>query len=1072
MATSAEIAQQIADQNSWFMQQSALSSQIGVNPQAYGGMGGWGMRPPQQPVMQPAPGQSMPGGFNFGGGYGYGAGNRMAAMGAAGTSALPWIGGMVGGSSPMFNPAAGFMMARGAGMGMMGAGAAAGVMAAPMAMGAHMLTSMAHGGQQSAMTGMAIGNYNFSNASSMSGQGFSRQDVAGVTRQVRQLAMIPELMTSFEEITRILPQLKQMGTMTGVRDAAEFNRRMKDAIGTIRDVSKIIGTTMEDAAQFFGHSQRVGFFGKQDQLKNALNAQVTQSVTGMNQQQFMQMQEQGAAFGTAIGGSRALGARGRTEIANRLGLTAQNNQGFMETLQNMTGKVGEEAIAEAAGQYQMAGQRVAGTALGRYMIAGFTKFGPNGEASIDSELMARQQRGEISMDQIYAMGQRNMANQNNVVAFTRHQTTLGQGFTEQGGLEGAFTMLRERLGTEKAAVVMQNQYGLSEEAVNSIQASAQEGTTGMGDQKRMVAEITRRNAQRRMNSAGGIWQRLKTRMGNQISQPFEELGSDIHHNVGQFVDEIMEDMAGDIFIQATEQAKKDFAAGLQGDKGALARSFTKGADFKGKTTLTSDLSNAFKSTELYAAFNKTSTTTGRTAEAEFNYLRDMGGRGGKDSADLARRYDEMAGGISGIVDAGWMADKSFMTSMDTNAKNLAARINDEMARDPSLVKASPQEKMDRMKKLSKGMMAGGALSGKTSADVDAVMVMQAQKYLDEGDRLTGAQLANTGFTGQDPTAVANAFRQAKENLGDTFKEAAPLIQKSQAAKDLLSKYYASTPTEQAKILRDLHKGKGTNLSQDEAMLLGRGLVASATEAKGKTAFEEFTGAETGANAMAVKSMLDESSTAAMEAAGGLSAGPLQDAVREYGEAASVLKQTYGTDAAAGAAGMAGAAIDKVAAILEKGGDISKLPPELQAAARRRAGTKRNLTGLTGQNVSVETVMEKTGLSKEAVLRVTGSGGGPIQMDTGTIDALQKASGKSGLATVLGVSAQAQKDQAKEDQQMILFKTMTEALVAIAGNKLPESVRERFRSNQDQVEDGKSGGSGNVTPGMRGYGVLR
>jgi hypothetical protein len=1068
MATSAEIAQQIADQNSWFMQQNALSSQVGVNPQAYGGMGGWGMRPAQQPAMQPAPGQSMPGAFSFGGGYGYGAGNRAAAMGAAGTSALPWVGGMLGGSSPMFNPAAGFMMARGAGMGMMGAGVAAGAMAAPVAFGAHALSSMAHGGQQSAMAGTAIGNYNFANTSSMSGQGFSRQDVAGVTRQVRQLAMIPELMTSFEEITRILPQLKQMGTMTGVRDAAEFNRRMKDAIGTIRDVSKIIGTTMEDAAQFFGHSQRVGFFGKQDQLKNALNAQVTQSVTGMNQQQFMEMQEKGANFGTAIGGSRALGASGRTAIADRLGFTAQNNQGFMETLQNMTGLTGADAIKEAAGQYQMAGQKVAGTALGRYMIAGFTKFGPNGEASIDSELMARQQRGEISMDQVYAMGQRNMSNQNNVVAFTRHQTTLGQGFTEQGGLEGAFTMLKERLGTEKAAVVMQNQYGLSEEAVNSIQASAQEGTTGMGDQKRLVAEITRRNAQRRTNSAGGIWQRLKTRMGNAITQPFEELGSDIHHNVGQFVDEIMEDMAGDVFLQATDQAKKDFAAGLQGDKEALARSFTKGADFKGKTTFTSDISNAFKSTELYAAFNKTSTTTGRTAEAEFNYLREMGGRGGKNEADIASRYDEMAGGISGIVDASWMSDKGFMTSMETNAKNLALRIKDEMAKDPSLVGGvgSPQERLDKMKKLSRGMMAGSALSPKTSADADAVMVMQAQKYLDAEDRLTGAQLAKVGFTGKDPTAIANALTQAKENLGDTFKEASPLIQKSQAAKDLLSKYYASTSTEQGKILTDLHRGSGTNLSREEAILLGRGLLASKTEEAGKTAFSEFTGAETGANAMAIQSMLDESSTAAMEAAQGLKAGDLQDAVREYGEATSVLKQTYGTDAAAGAAGMAGAAIDKVAAIMEKGGDVSKLPPELQAAARRRAGTKRNLTGLTGQNISVETVMEKTGLSKADILRVTGTGGGPIQMDASTIDALQTASGKSGLAMVLGVSAQAMKDQAKEDQQMILFKTMTESLVAIAsGGKLSQDVIDRFRKNQDRVDDGKSGGSGSAQPGM-------
>src|SRR5690606_9857733 len=163
---------------------------------------------------------------------------------------------------------------------------------------------------------------------------------------------------------------------------------------------------MEDAAAFFGHSQRVGFFGKQDQIRNAFNAQLTSSLTGMNQQQFMQMQEQGAAFGTAVGGSRRLGAQAVTNISQRLGLAVQGDQRLLETIQNVTGQVGDQGIADASGMLANLGFRVAGSAPGRFMLAGFTKFNSDGSLGLDEEIMARHRRGELSMDDIRARGQR------------------------------------------------------------------------------------------------------------------------------------------------------------------------------------------------------------------------------------------------------------------------------------------------------------------------------------------------------------------------------------------------------------------------------------------------------------------------------------------------------------------------------------------------------------------------------------------------------------------------------------------------------------------------------------------
>src|SRR5690606_12220328 len=134
--------------------------------------------------------------------------------------------------------------ARAVGMGFGGA-LGAGAMTAMPIMAAGMLASrgvsaFVQGGQQQQMIGNQLAqNFQFFNPAARGGMGFTRDDSKAIGDQIRSLSHIPEMMTSVEELTKLLPKLKSMGVMQGVRDAAEFSQRFKESVKTIRDISRM-----------------------------------------------------------------------------------------------------------------------------------------------------------------------------------------------------------------------------------------------------------------------------------------------------------------------------------------------------------------------------------------------------------------------------------------------------------------------------------------------------------------------------------------------------------------------------------------------------------------------------------------------------------------------------------------------------------------------------------------------------------------------------------------------------------------------------------------------------------------
>ena len=1083
MPTSAEIAQQIADQQSWFMQQNALASQIGMSPMGYGNGGG---------VMPSHPGMAAPSrGFSFAPqSNAYSTGNRAGAVMGGVMGATPMLASVLAGSNPLTNPISGFMAARGLGMGMAGAGVAAGAMMLPMAAAGAAVGQVVQGAQQQSMLNTAVmgGGYNFANASSLTGQGFSRQDSMNIGRQVRQLQMIPELMTSFDEITKILPQLKSMGVMQGVRDAAEFGKRMKEAIGSIREVSKILGTSMADATEFFAHSRRVGFFGSGAAAQNALNAQVTMSATGMDRSTHMQMQEQAASAATAMGGSRLLGVAGADKVATRLGLQVTSNPELQATIQNITGLSGPEGLAAMSNRIMNTGQRMAGTAIGRFQMAGAMKVGANGRVGIDADLMESFRNGEISMDEIRQRGSRNMGSGSFVKKFVGNQTKLGQQFAAEGGPEVMGAMLAAQGFDEDSARIILQQQGISEEETDLYIQNMNQERSGAGQERRTMQGIINRNTKRRMNSAGGISSRLGKRFSNMF-EPLRQAGAELTGDMGSYVDEIKRDLWGDHEVRADDTAKKDFRSLVSGSGGsaAAARSFGGKGISATSTSFTSSVADAFKDTDMYAFINRGENDTGRTANATFNQLRADLGSGGVTTADLKRRIDKRlagegapAGGYSEVEQAGIEA--------------LRERIKSEYANNAEFATADEAKKLEMVKDMTTDLYSGSEVSAarmsigggnafsgfRVSGDASTHMALAAYAGLkDTPFALNVDKLMSGAEKVLDPTAVAQARDDAKKAMGKAFGEGAAYLMKDEGAQELAGKFYAMSPEERQKVSAALASGKTDGLSADvkklvEALPESERMTMYRTLAKGQAdgggaALASFKSARSDEAKVAFKSSLDDMAKDAKETArdNGLSA-TAKEAISKFATASSNMGSAMmGEGDVEKASSALGKSIEDVMKALEdpKASPAEKKAaaaaleknPALRMAAQRKKSVESNLRGLVGKETTIKELAEKTRMSQEDVRTHFGNVGedGKVTLDQGAAGRLISASTKDAGASAAGATAEATKRQAKEDQQIVLFKTMTEALVAIAGDKLDKTeagkrIRAEYVKNREAL----------------------
>jgi hypothetical protein len=442
MITSAQIAQQ----------HNAFSSGVGINPAAY-----------QDQVF----GGITPFGTGFGNSMAMGSmggfkstvdTGLLAGMGALGAN---WGLGKMGlGQSPMLSGAAKWMGAK------LPVGITMGpVMAAQAAMG-----QMVKGAEQGHAVEQQMNRFagNRMNMGGPMGFGVNRRAAQELTQSMRTMSDIPEMFTSMGELTKIMSKINDMNLLQGARNAGDFKRKFSGMVKALREMSKDLGSTMEEALPFLQSSVNQGFLNNTEQVRNVRLLQASSGMgIGVGRGTLNQMQQFGADTLRNMGGDSRFGASGMRQISNQLSVAQQMGIVSQGDITRITGKVGEEGN-RAASQMLFGAQTkfMQSSGAGRLFTAGLAQRDKAGNFTgrLDEERLRKFRAGDISMDDINSLG-RNSLTGENAVSF---ENAMASGMGAEAG---------SQLGTAGLASAI-NQV-LRDKNITSVQA-----------QRRMVAKMT------------------------------------------------------------------------------------------------------------------------------------------------------------------------------------------------------------------------------------------------------------------------------------------------------------------------------------------------------------------------------------------------------------------------------------------------------------------------------------------------------------------------------------------------------------------------------------------------------
>lgn len=618
MMTSGQIAGMMGQQNQMFAGAAAYSQQISQQmPGAYGaGIG-------QSSAFAQVPGgMQQQGGFSYGGPQGQNIGSRMggsivSGMGGAAQFGMGAVGvaagfGMMGKMGAPFDPfmgggagwRAGGAAGRAMGMGRMGTGmmrlgmGAAGMLPAAGVMmgGAHVIGSMMAGAQEQSAVQNVLGRQKMGGAP-VGGQSFSSSQASGISDMMRGMQALPEMMTSMSELTRIMDKMGQMGAMAGASNVKEFKDKFKQNIKLLKDMSKVMSTSMEEALPMFGEIKRSGFYSTGDILKNAMNRQLTGGISGMGQGQVSQVAQYGAQVNWQRGGTLKAGAQHGLRTAQQLGAAKSLGLLTEEQISEATGGVG------GAEGLKMMSQRMTGMAhkmaqgsIGLAMTVALGEKDKSGRftGGMDEDLMERYNAGEFSFKDIKRMANKRKQGRQAIQSWATHKKSMRASLASGMGVEGTTRMLQDALGgrgfdSPDHMRLMAQRFGMSERDTNTYLPLMQRMPELMQEMKQQgrarAKNLARESFMKENYSWGAVKAKAKKRIEGVITEPFKEMGASISDAINGAVDDFVDDVTGRYKVRVSKEMAtlvQGAMSGVSGDQSRLTRMFDQSKGVMGK----------------------------------------------------------------------------------------------------------------------------------------------------------------------------------------------------------------------------------------------------------------------------------------------------------------------------------------------------------------------------------------------------------------------------------------------------------------------------------------------------------
>lgn len=479
-------------------------------------------------------------------------------------------------------------MAR-AGMG----GLAGGMMAAApvMALGAaaqYGVGQMAQGAQfQNQVHGYMQNQFRQVNPASQTGFGFSREQTGKISGMIREMGH-QDMMSSPQELLRVMKQGVGMGVFRAVQDAKEFKKRFKDMVSTLKEVSKTMNTTLEGAVPFLRESKKMGFWTPQDVQRSATAASQTASTTGMSVAQTQQMMAQGAAMARRIGAPGAQGAMGMVKTMNLVGGALRSGTISEGQLSEATGGLqGPDAIRAMSGTLQAATTRFASSRKARWVLAA---AGGKGFKSLDTGFLGRMAMGGVGLGEISRRARKNISKQGAYNFVLNEENLRGeivrQGPAAQLGFIRAIAGKYLNDDSSKGKLItrrLMRQYGgvggkkadmlskMAREAPQILEQNEARTAAGLDQVERQREEMMDRSWEGFKRKASQWWDM-------NLKEPMQKMGADVSRKVGGF----WEKMSNKFWGKAPRQFRLSGMSGgairamqsaALGDTGAMKRAF-------------------------------------------------------------------------------------------------------------------------------------------------------------------------------------------------------------------------------------------------------------------------------------------------------------------------------------------------------------------------------------------------------------------------------------------------------------------------------------------------------------------
>ncbi len=548
-----------AQQGQMFGAQAAYSQQISAQmPMAYGsGLGSTGF----------GGGFGPGGGFSYGGSGmgGYGPGNSFgntmtSALGGVGQTAFGSVGMGIGGAALGYK-IGGF---RGA---MIGGGIGVGA----GSFGSGFIGSAMEGAHEQSAIERTLSQFQFQNASSRTGRGFTRTDSMAIGNMVRQMERVPEMLTSFGELNRIMDKMGQMGLMQGVRDAGEFQRKFREMITGLKDMSKILGGSMEDALKMVGESRSSGFYSQGDITRNAFQRRMVGAVTGMSQDQIGALQQYGGALGHATGGSRRTGAQHLTRTAAQFGMLNQMGIISNDDIMEYTGKEGAAGISDMAADFGQLAHRMSRGNVGNLLTLALGQQ-ENGRFTgrMDDDLVAKFRSGQLgSLADIKRLARSKIGTRGAKLSYKAHQSRLTSEMAGSVGAEGMALELQSLLGERgwnnpDATNLVMQRFGASEEQANMLQKvipNISEAGSQLALAGRNELRTSARNAAMKEQGWDAIKHRITKKLEHYTTDWAKDIGVSVRNYFQNWADEFLDDLTGQYTTKITKRAADELMFG-------------------------------------------------------------------------------------------------------------------------------------------------------------------------------------------------------------------------------------------------------------------------------------------------------------------------------------------------------------------------------------------------------------------------------------------------------------------------------------------------------------------------------